>query len=658
MIKTYEAFTINGEYIEDLIDGYLTVKTQGREELTREYETSKNSRAGESIKDTRLPARVISVEYLLKGSSMADMRQKLIKLNDIVNVGLAEFTFDDEPDLLYRGYAILTKSSDNKNGVNGTMEIHCYDPFKYSIIEQEAGVSPDDSYSILLDYQGTYESHPTLEVKFYEEDEKEEVLTGAGDCGYIAFFTEDEKILQFGDPDEIDGEAVQGKSETLVSQSFNSPNDWGSTAKLLWQENTGKVLSNTCQTGELGMSVAEYTTSSSFKPTSGTLISKVKSTVGAPYAFYTVSYKVVSRTEASATIDVVITSSLQYAQSWLGTGIGLRADLYIGGSWRSVTLKSTSAVWRGQSGHTASMRVTVSGLSAGTTSISGIRFRVVRTDGMNNSASLSERAVGSISFGEYRTIVPGSYFLEAKTYGSSDEPWHGPSISRTIKPTQDFNLAWKMKLSIGNSSEDTKQRGAFQIVLSDSSNKIVAAVQVIKSADGKTANVNLYVDEKLVDSYEVDISNGNKVFNSQSSEYVSKQGEKFTFNVGGGEKVFNALSLKDVSVTRVTVCIAKHEDAYALSYNGISWIRFIANDRGTWHNLPNKFSSGDVLVIDTSKGEILLNGNPSDQLGALGNDWEDFVLKPGVNQIGVAYSSWVEEENAPEVKVKFREVYL
>jgi hypothetical protein len=43
-------------------------------------------------------------------------------------------------------------------------------------------------------------------------------------------------------------------------------------------------------------------------------------------------------------------------------------------------------------------------------------------------------------------------------------------------------------------------------------------------------------------------------------------------------------------------------------------------------------------------------------LGALGNDWEDFVLTPGLNQIGIACSEWV--ENAPAMKVRYRDVFL
>ena len=66
----------------------------------------------------------------------------------------------------------------------------------------------------------------------------------------------------------------------------------------------------------------------------------------------------------------------------------------------------------------------------------------------------------------------------------------------------------------------------------------------------------------------------------------------------------------------------------------------------------------DVAVIDCSKGEILLNDTSTPALGALGNDWEEFCLKPGINQIGVSYSDWIEPAYAPKFKMRYREVFI
>ena len=109
--------------------------------------------------------------------------------------------------------------------------------------EYEAEPLDGDKGTILVDYGGTYESFPILEADFYQETEGEDTtLTGHGDCGYVAFFNEQEKIIQIGDPDEEDGSNVYAKSQTLINQTFELADDWGTAAKALWSQNTGKML--------------------------------------------------------------------------------------------------------------------------------------------------------------------------------------------------------------------------------------------------------------------------------------------------------------------------------------------------------------------------------------------------------------------------------
>ena len=122
------------------------------------------------------------------------------------------------------------------------MKILCLDPLKYSVAEYEAEPLDHDKGTILVDYGGTYESFPILEADFYQETEGEDTtLTGHGDCGYVAFFNEQEKIIQIGDPDEEDGsDELSAKSQTLINQTFETAEDWGTAAKALSSQNTGR----------------------------------------------------------------------------------------------------------------------------------------------------------------------------------------------------------------------------------------------------------------------------------------------------------------------------------------------------------------------------------------------------------------------------------
>ena len=81
-----EAVSINGQFIEDLISGYKTVITKGREALELSLDTyNTNTADGEKIRGSRYPARTIIVDFALTGTSLPDLRSKLTRLNEILS---------------------------------------------------------------------------------------------------------------------------------------------------------------------------------------------------------------------------------------------------------------------------------------------------------------------------------------------------------------------------------------------------------------------------------------------------------------------------------------------------------------------------------------------------------------------------------------------
>ena len=113
-----------------------------------------------------------------------------------------------------------------------------------------------------------------------------------------------------------------------------------------------------------------------------------------------------------------------------------------------------------------------------------------------------------------------------------------------------------------------------------------------------------------------------------------------------------------MKATNITFSFEQLSSYPKLSYNGLYWVKFVKNNCDTYKDIPNKFSANDVVVADCKNGKIYLNNTLTPSLGALGNDWEDFYLTPGFNQIGVAYSDWTPSEYAPKFKVRYREVFL
>lgn len=661
-----EALKLNGEYIENLIDGYRTLHVEGREAFSPEievYETGIKDGARKLYK--RFPTRLITVTYQLIAESNEAFRQAYNALGGILNTEDAQMIFADEPDKFFIGTpSLIGEVEPGKNAVVGTIEFLCTDPFKYSVVEYEATAELDQK-SILIDYAGTHKAFPILQASFGKEDEGSgAALTGSGDCGYVAFFTEKEKIIQLGDPEEIDGTNAYAKAQALMNQTFLSDTAWGTTAKALWAVNQGVVLGgNMTQVGTVAMTGASFK-EQTVKAQAATLLS-VSSYANQPRIDYKVSASVTARTETSVTLSVSITTSLGSSGSYFGEGYGLKGHLYIGGAWFEVVLKKTSEYWSGQTGHTKSFGLTLAGISDTLSVLTGIKFKVSRLDSLGTAGTLGETACSNLTIGT-AALVADSWYLTASNWGTGTQ-WHGPSITRTLSKDAsgaagaiNWTMTWKQKMCISNKSSGQNERGGFHMNCLADDGTVVAGIRVVKSKAGKNAILFLHINGVSVLSSNIDLSYNNKYFGAASDSVqtstITKVGNKFTFNIGGLVKTYTNDAMADKVVTKVTFMFEKWADGAPLAFNGLYTAKFVKNNCNTWQDIPNKFSSNDVVTADCESGEIRLNGVLSPELGALGNDWEDFVLLPGLNQIGFSYSDWV--ATVPEIKVKYREVFL
>lgn len=263
------------------------------------------------------------------------------------------------------------------------------------------------------------------------------------------------------------------------------------------------------------------------------------------------------------------------------------------------------------------------------------------------------------------------YYLTPNSYGSGAK-WHGPSITRIIPVdatgnvgATNFNYSWRQKMAIGSGTNAQKQRGAFQTLLIDANGKIIAGVNIYKGDSGKKAKLQFYLNGEVKETISIDLSLNNKYFGQITktnkavrTSSIVKSGQSVTFNIGGIQRTYRDSAIAESVVAKFTMTLTKKENYTPLSYNGVFWVKFVKNNCETWRDVPNKFSANDIVVADCMEGKIYLNDAESPQLGALGNDWEEFYLRPGLNQIGVAYSDWVEDNYAPTFKIRYREVFL
>lgn len=521
-----EALKINGQFIEEVIPGYRTLSVSGRDGLSAElgvYETG--VRNGSSVKHKRYPAREIIVRYQIITDSANDFREAYNKLAGILNVEDAQLIFNDEPDKFFVGTPTeIGEVEPGRNAVTGEFTIFCADPFKYSVVEytKESQTISGGGKGFVIDYKGTHVAYPTMQTEFYKENEVDGSLSGDGDCGYVAFFNEREKILQFGNPDEIDGVAAEA-SQRLTHWYFDSAASWGA-AQTYWQMN-----------------------------------------------------------------DAV---NLFYAET-------------TGGSMKMATDAS------------------------------------------------------------------GEFYLTPADYSAGNDK-SGPSMTRVLPEdssgtvgASDFLFEFDLCFAPSSGSPGLNEVGAFYALAENSSGKIIAGVRISKYAPGTTqGKTEYFVNGKSCITQAFAASHTNDLFGNNSNAsrrvFIKKLGKTVTFNVGGEKWNYTCsdTGFESEKVTKITFVFLRYKDYAPLAYNGIYYAKFVKHNCSTFDEIPNKFSSGDMLTADCKSGEIYLNGLPYPELGAIGNDWEEFYLQPGGNVIGIGHSDWLTGDTAPTFTLKYREVFL
>ena len=549
-----EAVMINGVYLENVIDGYRTLYVKGRESLSPEVELGEvGVRDGAYLKNKRFPARVLTIGYQIVANTTGDFNLAFQKLNDYLNVEDAEIIFADETDKFLTGTPSgYEQVPEGQLSVKSEFTIVCTDPFKYSTTEYEVAPTLDDGATFLVDYQGTYPAYPVLQTDFYKNSAKGNT---DGDCGFVAFSTQNEDVLQFGyvaEPEYV--------NET-VQKLIDSQTDTWNEKKCLINE---------------------------------------------PF--------------------------------------------------------DTLTGWSNNNGYTGSIYY----LAGGTP------------------------AVNFLNGGTDKAVY-------ASDYGSGSQ-WHGTTVKRSIpndggNPSTTGAVDWSLNGTMRFASHKTaktakKQAGLITIAVLDSNGVAIAGVTVYKKKGSAKGNINIIVNNTKVKVFKnVNLSYYNKYFGYKKKNKdvrpcnydITKEGEKFTFNVGGATFSYKLQGLANVVAKEVSMYIATWGNSPAVSWLGIYSCQFTSDSvkqtktTETWQQLTQKievrntFTTNDVLVCDCSDGSIRLmnayatdeiNGGLHPELGALGNDWESFVLTKGVNQIGTMYSEWVTNAHKPTFTLRYRERFL
>ena len=277
------------------------------------------------------------------------------------------------------------------------------------------------------------------------------------------------------------------------------------------------------------------------------------------------------------------------------------------------------------------------------------------------------------------------------------------SLMRTTAGAADHEFDIVHRLCVSDASET----GAFE-ALAKNNGTTVVGLRIEKAGNGTGGTVKYILNNRVVGTDDIDLSYHNthfgycsrtavyvtKTYKEKVVTYVKKKGKKkkvvkkvkktkkvrdgwsytqSNLNSGwskdGGTVVFSVGDLPDRTFKCSDIELTASQDVElnfsgTLHTNAIHSCSLIAKAGVPFAEIPNVFTAGDIVEADCNDASVVLyragslEGHSEPRYGALGNDWEDFLIKPGLNIIRAAWSDWVDPSYRPVIKIIFNEVYL
>lgn len=586
-----EALSINGVYIENVIDGYRTLTVSGRETMAQEIkEAEVGKHDGAFFQYRRYPTRDIVVKYQILAGSNEAYREAFIKLNGILNFEEGQLIFNDEQDKYFIGTP--TEVELPEPGINsavGEFTLHCEDPFKYSIEEKTATLTESDNGPFfLINYEGTHKAYPSADITFYQSDTEDDQH---GDCSFVSLMTQEGRVLQFGDPDNTNVNQTPVRIFKRASSAPAVP-----AAQIEYSFDTEAIVNTSALNG--------WTETI---PTGTATLWTTKATAASNQTLAYIETSDWGTVEQYANQD----DSGDYKRIMSKTEI-------------NKTFATIGSYWPANSGKVYN------------------DFTQTGTATVNTDSTLNKKFAGGNAYG-------------------SGSNWHGPSLTRSKADNiKDWRFSFEYRFG-QYSTNGAKSTGMEQAVLWDSTgNKIIAAIIMWKVAGTSKGSIRLVVGGKSVKLLTgIDFSNS-AIYTTENGKKkaracsIRKLGSTFVFTVRGKEYRFVDETLEETAINRCTFYFGTKTSSNRM----LDGVRNVILRKIYQEDPPNPFTTNDVLTIDASDASVQLNEINAQNLGALGNDWEHFYLKPGTNQIGVAWSDWTEETYKPDFVLRYREVYL
>lgn len=246
----------------------------------------------------------------------------------------------------------------------------------------------------------------------------------------------------------------------------------------------------------------------------------------------------------------------------------------------------------------------------------------------------------------------------------NDQRYHGACFSRDLPADSNGHVGarnFSATFSTIYSTHNITQSGLNRLELRDRNDRHVAGVTFFKMTNtNNTALIYITINNVIVHTRNFQPTHWNPFTSEGKSFNITKFGSDFTVTVGniseGGFIFnFNVPALQNTEVTKIVHFTGNWAGTENNMTNQMNSVNFTKHAVDKIVDAPTLFSEGDVITADTGTGLVYLNGAEQLNMDTLGNEWENFFLEKGSNEITVVQSDFA---SVPKVKIRFRERWL
>lgn len=142
----------SNQTLEELVDGYKTITTKGRNLRDVDVMTADTGGNGKYYLSKRYKEIDFEITGVVYCENSKELNEKVRKIFNLLNVNELEFTFFDEREWKRTGLVVSVEVEAGVLNAKVTIKINCPDPFKRKIINEHKNLSEDEKYNDWLSY--------------------------------------------------------------------------------------------------------------------------------------------------------------------------------------------------------------------------------------------------------------------------------------------------------------------------------------------------------------------------------------------------------------------------------------------------------------------------------------------------------------------------